>query len=199
MAWCLTAPRHYLNQCWLIINAFLWQSPESNFTVSAQDIKLSIEFEIHIFKNKNTSLMGHWINMLLPPPPPPPPPTLLHQNKHCPLPRWSCSCQYNYNDVIMDTMASQITGVSFVCPTVCSGTDQMKHQSSASLAFVRGIHRWIPSAQMASNAENASIWWRHHGKLGHFYVTFRGVARRRQRGPGLNFKMSKMWKLPRRK
>ena len=29
-----------------------------------------------------------------------------------------------------------------ICSTVCSGTDQRKHQSSASLAFVRGIHRW---------------------------------------------------------
>ena len=28
--------------------------------------------------------------------------------------------------------------------TVYSGTDQRKHQSSASLAFVWGIHRWIP-------------------------------------------------------
>ena len=44
-----------------------------------------------------------------------------------------------------------------------SGTDQRKHQSSASLAFVRGFHRTgeFP-AQRASNAENVSIWWRHH-------------------------------------
>ena len=28
------------------------------------------------------------------------------------------------------------------CLTVCLGADQRKHQSSASLAFVRGIHRW---------------------------------------------------------
>ena len=42
---------------------------------------------------------------------------------------------------------------------VCSGADQRKHQSSASLAFVRGIHR--PPSQRASNAENVSIWWRH--------------------------------------
>ena len=42
----------------------------------------------------------------------------------------------------MSTMASHITGVSAVCSTVCSGTDQRKHQGSASLAFVRGIHRW---------------------------------------------------------
>ena len=48
----------------------------------------------------------------------------------------------HYSDVIMGAMASQIIGVSIVCSTVCSGADQRKHQSSASLAFVRGIHRW---------------------------------------------------------
>ena len=31
-----------------------------------------------------------------------------------------------------------------VYSTVYSGTDQRKHQSSASLAFVQGIHQWIP-------------------------------------------------------
>ena len=44
--------------------------------------------------------------------------------------------------VIMGAMTSQITSVSIVCSTVCSGTDQRKHQSSTSLALVRGIHRW---------------------------------------------------------
>ena len=42
----------------------------------------------------------------------------------------------------MSTMASQITGVSIVYSTICSGGDQRKHQSSTSLAFMRGIHRW---------------------------------------------------------
>ena len=42
----------------------------------------------------------------------------------------------------MSAMGSQIASVSIVCSTVCSGADQRKHQSSASLAFVRGIHRW---------------------------------------------------------
>ena len=42
----------------------------------------------------------------------------------------------------MSAMASQITGVSIVCSTVASGADQRKHQSSASLASVWGIHRW---------------------------------------------------------
>ena len=46
------------------------------------------------------------------------------------------------SDVVMDVLASQITGVSTVYSTDCSDTDQRKHQSSASLAPVRGIHRW---------------------------------------------------------
>ena len=47
-----------------------------------------------------------------------------------------------YSDVIMSTMASQITSLPIVYTTVHSGADQRKHQNSASLAFVRGIHRW---------------------------------------------------------
>ena len=64
----------------------------------------------------------------------------------------------------MRAMASQITGFTIVYWTVCSSRDQRKHQSSASLAFVKGILRWpVDSpAQRASNAENSSIWWRHH-------------------------------------
>ena len=51
-----------------------------------------------------------------------------------------------YIDVIMTTMASQITSLTVVYAIVYSGADQRKHQSSASLAFMRGIHwdRWIP-------------------------------------------------------
>ena len=40
--------------------------------------------------------------------------------------------------------AAQITGVSIVYSIACSGADQGKRQSYASLAFVRGIQRWIP-------------------------------------------------------
>ena len=52
----------------------------------------------------------------------------------------------HYNDVIMTTMASQITSLTVVYSTIYSDADQRKHQSSASLAFVCGIHRdrWIP-------------------------------------------------------
>ena len=42
----------------------------------------------------------------------------------------------------MGSMASQITSLTIIYSTVYSDADQRKHQSLASLAFVRGIHRW---------------------------------------------------------
>ena len=62
----------------------------------------------------------------------------------------------------MVTMASQNTSLTIVYSAVYSDADQRKHQSSASLPFVTSR---VPSefpAQMASNAENVSTWWRHH-------------------------------------
>ena len=49
---------------------------------------------------------------------------------------------YHYNDVTMSAVVSQITSLAIVYSAVYSGADQRKHQSSASLAFARGIHRW---------------------------------------------------------
>ena len=48
---------------------------------------------------------------------------------------------FHYNDVTMCVIACQIISLTIVYSTVYSGADQRKHQSSASLAFVRGIHR----------------------------------------------------------
>ena len=42
----------------------------------------------------------------------------------------------------MGAMASEIISLAIVYSTVYSGADQRKHQSSASLAFARVIHRW---------------------------------------------------------
>ena len=49
--------------------------------------------------------------------------------------------QYHYGDVIMGAMAFQIISLTVVYSTVYSDADQRKHQSSASLVFVPGIHR----------------------------------------------------------
>ena len=72
----------------------------------------------------------------------------------------NCSASFqramHYNDVIMREMASQITSFTIVYSSVYSGADKRKHQSSASL-----VTDEFPT-QKASNAENVSIWWRHH-------------------------------------
>ena len=60
----------------------------------------------------------------------------------------------------MGAMVSQITRLTIIYSAVCSDEDQGKHQSSASLVFV-AVTGEFP-AQRASNAENISIWWRHH-------------------------------------
>ena len=59
----------------------------------------------------------------------------------------------HYEDVIMGAMASQITSLTIVYSRVYSGADQRKHQSSALLVFVRGIHRW---------PVNSPVTWKMH-------------------------------------
>ena len=44
--------------------------------------------------------------------------------------------------IITSAMVSQITNLTIVYSTVYSGAEQRKPQSSTSMAFVRGIHRW---------------------------------------------------------
>ena len=75
-----------------------------------------------------------------------------------------CICDTHYGDVIMDAIASQITSLTIVYSTVYQ--TQIKEN-------IKAARHWplcgnspgtgeFP-AQMASNAENVSIWWRHHG------------------------------------
>ena len=56
----------------------------------------------------------------------------------------------NYNDVIIDAIASQITSLTIVFSTVYLDTDQRKHQSSASLAG----GRWIPRTNGQQREKN---------------------------------------------
>ena len=64
----------------------------------------------------------------------------------------------------MGTIASQITSLTIVYPSAYSDANERKHQGSALLAICAG-NSPVPGefpAQMASNTENVSIWWRHH-------------------------------------
>ena len=58
--------------------------------------------------------------------------------------KYSYDITWYYNDVMMRAMASQITSLPIVYSTFYPAGDQRKYQSSASLAFVRKIHQWIP-------------------------------------------------------
>ena len=63
---------------------------------------------------------------------------------YCVRHNW-CSCWYKIYITLMSQWArcrlSQITSLGIVYSTVYSGAHQRKHQSSASLVFVWGIHR----------------------------------------------------------
>ena len=76
-------------------------------------------------------------------------------------------------------MESQIPSLTIVYSTVYSGADQGKHQSSASLVFVPGTHRWsvnsprkrpvtrkmfpFDDAIMASKTKQTTTVYRFHG------------------------------------
>ena len=65
----------------------------------------------------------------------------------------------------MSAMASQITGVSGICSTVCSEADKKITKAPRHRPLwgeFTGASEF--PAQRASNAENVSIWWCHHDK-----------------------------------
>ena len=66
---------------------------------------------------------------------------------------------YHYNDVIMSAMKSQITSFTTFHFTIYSRADQSKHQSAASLAFVRRFHRWPGSNNGMSPGRHQAIIW----------------------------------------
>ena len=76
--------------------------------------------------------------------------------------KWYSLQVFHYSDIIMSMMASQITGIPSVCSTVCSGANQRKYQSSASLVLWGEFtdDRWIPLTK-GQLCENFPIWWGH--------------------------------------
>ena len=88
---------------------------------------------------------------------------------------------HHYDDVIMGEIASLITSLTIVYSTVYSDADQGKHQSSASLDFVWGIHRglvnsphkWPVTRKMLPFDDVIMLKWR----FKHFLSThFRNVS-----------------------
>ena len=105
-------PILYLNQCWYIVN---WTLRDKNEIFSKKQI---LSFRKMHLKISSAKL---W--------------------PFCPGRDELRSELGHYCDVIMGATASQIINLTIVYSTVHSGADQRKHWSSASMTFVRGIHR----------------------------------------------------------
>ena len=72
--------------------------------------------------------------------------------------------RHHYSDVIMDAMAAKITSLTVVYSTVFFRRRSKKASKIRVTGLCAGnspVTGEFP-AQMASNAENVSIWWRHH-------------------------------------
>ena len=66
MVCCLTAPSHYLNQCWLIISEVQWHSYQCNFRRDAPTINHLNPFENYIFKISLKFPRGQWVEIPTP-------------------------------------------------------------------------------------------------------------------------------------
>ena len=64
MAYCLTAPSHYLNQCWLIISKVLWHSSEDIIIRRFEDTNQLSKIENYIFKITLRSPRGQWVKII---------------------------------------------------------------------------------------------------------------------------------------
>ena len=108
---------------------------KTTFSHSSQTLVWSCGFVLQVStsadKNKNTCIMSGGNKTLS---------TTCHLFPYLPITETQLT-YHHYNDVIMSAIASQITGVSIVCWTLCSSANQRKHQSFVSLDFVTGIRR----------------------------------------------------------
>ena len=122
---------HCLNQCWLIANWTLSNKLKLNYNQIAKvfihkNAFECVAYEMASILSRPRCVKEHGASVNR---------VVLEKSR-------SAITIIHYDDVIMSAMASQITSLTIVYSIVYSGADQRKHQSSASLAFVRGIHRW---------------------------------------------------------
>ena len=122
----------YLNQCWNIFNSNLRNKPHWNFK---QNHYIFIQ-DIWKYRLRNGSNFAS---------------ASMCQRRYGVSLVGSISdlCSIcHYSDIIMGTIASQITSLTIVYSTVYFDADQRKHQSSPSLAFVWGIQQGISWTKM---------------------------------------------------
>ena len=145
----LDAPSLYVNQCW---PSFIFSTTPLIDNLKGSQIKTFLSKKKYIWKCCLQNV-GHIVQRFL-----------IHTLEpvlfsiFSIIKRLSAS-PHHYNDVIMSAMASQITSLTVVYSTIYSGTDEINHQSSASMAFVGNspVTGDFP-AHMTSNAKKCFHW-----------------------------------------
>ena len=132
-----SAPSHYLKQCWNIVNPKLrnklrWNLNRNLYIFTKKCIWKCRQEMSAFCLGLRQCVTGGGIKL--------PPPLNVTTNKVNNMTIFGFHWEH-YSDVIISAMASQINSLTIVYSTG-SGADQRKHQISASLASVRGIHRW---------------------------------------------------------
>ena len=93
------------------------------------------------------------------------------------------NCAIHHGDIIICTMASQITSLALVYSTVCVRSKKTSKLRVTGLCAGNSPMTGEFPAQMASNAENVSIWWRHHDHLISLSITSNGSRQHHCRDP----------------
>ena len=141
MACCLTAPGHYLNQCWLIISKVEWHSSKGNFT-------------------RDTSAINHWDYLTNQVPKMsfkfPRGNELSYFRMHC-----SCALLWRHNG--HGSISNHQPHDCFLNRLFRRRSKKLSKLRVTGLCAGNSPETGEFPAQMASNTENVSIWWRHHG------------------------------------
>ena len=152
MACHLTSPSHYLSQFKAIISEILWSLEGRN----VKDINIEDVSEC-LFKITVASPSGQWVKI-----------SAFWYSKS--FLNWTVSSgkslQWGQNE--RNGVSSQ-RRLDYLLKQLFKRRSK-KHQSSASLAFVRGIHRWpADSPHKGPVTRKKYIWWRHHVCSVHYH------------------------------
>ena len=162
----MRATSRRLNQCWLTIKEFLWHSSQGNTYLDHQHINYHVVFKIytfeiistchrslrvndHAYRRESYNLMWRcWFKS--------------KNRKFNILHYWSFCLTIHYSDVIKGAMVFHFTGVYYyLLNSLRSDQRHLKAPRHWPLCGESTGDCCI-ARQRASNAENVSIWRRHH-------------------------------------
>ena len=165
--WC-SAPSHYLNQLWFPINRkrdrLQWQSVETEWFLLR---RLHLKLTSVILQTFCLGEMSWDTTAVVP--------TQL-------LREANLTWKSHYNEVIMTAMASQITSLTIAYSSV-DARRRLKKTSKLRVTGLCAGNSLVTGefpAQRASNAENVSIWWRHHGQGFDYPIDFRSKLSKKE-------------------